>query len=81
MSNINVYQKKIDDRICKPIEVIKQGDETIDNMLKRFKRKVKDAKIMIELSKREYYIKPSLIKKEARRLAILRTKSENGLLD
>jgi len=42
--------------------------------LKKLKRKVKNSGMMIELKKREYYEKPSKLKREKKNLAILRNK-------
>ncbi|MDH4199844.1 MAG: 30S ribosomal protein S21 [Spirochaetia bacterium] len=40
-----------------------RGEEPIESALKRFKREVTNAGILTELKKREFYEKPSVIKK------------------
>ncbi len=40
-----------------------RDDETLDNALKRFKRKCEKAGILTEIKKRQHYEKPSVRKK------------------
>ena len=47
-----------------------------EKALSIFKRKVKDSNLMFELREREYYKKPSAIKREQRNKAKLRAKYE-----
>ena len=42
-----------------------------------FKRKVKDSKLMLELREREFYKKPSEIRKEKKARGKIRTKIQN----
>ena len=42
-----------------------RDEEPIESALKRFKREVTNAGILTELKKREFYEKPSVIKKRA----------------
>ena len=49
-------------------------NNNIEGALKVFKRKVKDSGLMLDLKKKEYYIKPSTLKREKKNLAILRNK-------
>ena len=49
-------------------------NNNIDEALRRFKRKVKDSNIMVELKEKQYYKKPSEIKREMKSKAILRDK-------
>ena len=49
-------------------------NDNIEGALKIFKRKVKNSGIMLDLKKKEYYIKPSTLKREKRNLAKLRNK-------
>lgn len=51
----------------------KKPGESIDSVLRKFKKKVKDEGLMIELKKREYYEKPSEAKKKRIRAAKRRT--------
>ena len=52
-------------------------NNNIEEALKRLKRKVKNADLMQDLRKKEYFIKPSVIKREKRNLAKLRNKYNN----
>lgn len=47
-----------------------KDNEPIEAALKRFKREVANSGILTELKKREFYEKPSVIKKRAREAAI-----------
>ena len=59
------------------IEVKVRKGQSIEKALSIFKRKVKDSKILYELREREYYMKPSAIKKEKKANAIARRKRES----
>jgi len=41
-------------------QVVVKPNESIDQALKRFKRKVQNDGIMLEIRKREYYVKPGI---------------------
>lgn len=45
------------------IGVINRGDENIDRMLNRFKRKVKNSELLIKYHHKKFYKKPSFIKR------------------
>ena len=47
-------------------------NNNVEEALKRLKRKVKNSDLMQDLRKKEYFIKPSVIKREKRNLAKLR---------
>ena len=47
-------------------------NNNVDEALKRLKRKVKNSNLMQDLRKKEYFIKPSVIKREKINLAKLR---------
>ena len=47
-------------------------NNNIEEALKRLKRKVKNADLMQDLRKKEYFVKPSVVKREKRNLAKLR---------
>ena len=49
-------------------------DNNIEFALKRFKRKVKNSNLMLDLRKKSYYEKPSKLRRERKNLAILRNK-------
>lgn len=51
----------------------KKPGESIDSLLRKFKKKVKDEGVMQEVKKREFYAKPSELKKEKVRAAQRRT--------
>ena len=55
------------------MEVRLRKNETADNLIKRFMRKIKNEKITEEFLKRQHYKKPSVRKREAhfRRLKVL----------
>lgn len=47
-----------------PISVKAKKDESNDDIIRKFKKKVVQDQILTEIRKREYYKKPSVIKKE-----------------
>jgi ribosomal protein S21 len=49
----------------------------IDKALSILKKKVKETKLMLELREREFYTKPSVIKKEKKAKARLRNKKNS----
>ena len=49
-------------------------NNNVEEALKRLKRKVKNSDLMQDLRKKEYYEKPSKVKREKRNLARLRNK-------
>ena len=49
-------------------------NNNVEGALKKFKRKVKDSEMMLELKKRSFYKNPSELKREKRNLAKLRQK-------
>lgn len=51
----------------------KRPGESIDSLLRKFKRKVKNSGILQELRQREYYEKPSEKRKKVRKAAQRRT--------
>ena len=44
--------------------MVKRKNETVEHLLKRFSRKVKNAKLMDEILEKRYYKKPSEKKRE-----------------
>ena len=52
-------------------------NNNVEGALKVLKRKVKNANLFLDLRKKEYYRKPSEIKREKKNLAILRNKYAN----
>ncbi len=59
------------------IEVKVRKGQSIEKAISIFKRKVKDSKILYELREREYYTKPSQIKKEKKAKAKARIKRQS----
>ena len=53
---------------------VKVFNNNVEGALKKFKRKIKDSEMMLELKKRSFYKKPSELKREKRNLAKLRQK-------
>ena len=51
---------------------VKVYNNNVEGALKVFKKKVKESGLMMDLKKKDYYEKPSKIKREKRNLAILR---------
>jgi len=49
-------------------------NNNITDALRRFKQKMKDANLYIDLKKNQQYTKPSVLKKEARNKGIQRNK-------
>ena len=52
--------------------------QSIDKALSILKKKVKESKLMVELREREFYKKPSDIRKEKKAKARLRYKKESN---
>ena len=59
------------------IEVKVRRGQSIEKAISIFKKKVKDSKILYELREREYYMKPSLIKKIKKAKAKARRKRQS----
>ena len=53
---------------------VKVRNNNVDKALSILKKKVKESKLMLELREREYYKKPSLLKKELKAKSRLRKK-------
>ena len=53
---------------------VKVHNNNVEKALSKFKKKVKESKLMLELREREYYKKHSLLKKELKAKARLRKK-------
>ena len=47
-------------------QVVAKPDESIEALLRRFKKKVEAAGIIKEVRRREFYVKPSIRKKQKR---------------
>tara|TARA_R100000455_G_C6254314_1_gene110446 strand:+ start:322 stop:513 length:192 start_codon:yes stop_codon:yes gene_type:complete len=59
------------------IEVKVRKGQSIERAISIFKKKVKDSKILYELREREFYTKPSEIKKEKKAKAKARMKRQS----
>tara|TARA_Y100000996_G_C22097572_1_gene468433 strand:- start:57 stop:236 length:180 start_codon:yes stop_codon:yes gene_type:complete len=53
---------------------VKVHKNNVEKALSKFKKKIKESKLMLELREREFYTKPSDIRKEKRAKAKLRRK-------
>ena len=56
---------------------VKVWNNNVEGALKIFKRKVKESNLMLELSKKAYYTKPSTKRRETKNLQKLRYKYKN----
>lgn len=54
------------------LTVIRKDKETVDQMIRRFKNKFKESSITRDFFEKQYFIKPSQIRKERKRLALSR---------
>ncbi len=59
------------------IEVKVRKGQSIEKAISIFKKKVKDSKILYELREREFYTKPSEIRKEKKAKAKARAKRQS----
>ena len=53
---------------------VKVYGDNVEEALRRFKRKVKDSNLLVELKNKQYYVKPSDLKREKKSKAMLREK-------
>ena len=60
---------------CVPYVVV--GNQSIERALSQFKRKVKNAEILKELKDRQYYTKPSVERRERKKLRLRRSRTNN----
>ena len=51
-------------------------NNNIEGAIRRFKRKIKDSRLMLELQDRSYYKKPSKLRREKRALGRLRAQKQ-----
>ena len=59
------------------IEVKVRKGQSIERAISIFQKKVKDSKILYELREREFYMKPSLVRKEKKAKAKARRKRQS----
>jgi len=57
--------------------VSKEREEDIEKLLKRFKKKIKKANLMLELSEKQFYTKKSTLKRQNKLKAMCRNKHKN----
>lgn len=50
-------------------KVIAQAGESVDSLIRKFNRKVQNEGIILEIKKREHYLKPSLRKQQKIQMA------------
>ena len=53
---------------------VKVYGDNVEEALRRFKRKVKDSNLMVDLKNKQYYVKPSELRRERKSKAMLREK-------
>ena len=70
----NFRKKPKDDSVGLQVKVF---NNNVEGALKVLKRKVKNSNLFLDLRKKEYYRKPSELKREKKNLAILRNKYAN----
>tara|TARA_Y100001963_G_C6401559_1_gene274295 strand:- start:219 stop:452 length:234 start_codon:yes stop_codon:yes gene_type:complete len=58
------------------VHVYKKDNEPIESLIKRFSRKVKEEKILLELKDKSYYKSPGQKKREARKRNKRRSEKE-----
>jgi ribosomal protein S21 len=68
------YRKKV--KYNDPPGLVVTVENNIEGAIRRFKRKVKDSQLMLELQDRSYYKKPSKLRREKRALGKLRAQKQ-----
>ena len=58
------------------IQVTKKKNESVERLISRFKKKVKDSNMLFELKQREFYTKPSTLRREAKRKRVLHERNQ-----
>ena len=71
----NGYRKKVKYNDPPGLAVTVENNN-IEGAIRRFKRKVKDSRLMLDLQNRSYYKKPSELKREKRALGRLRARKQ-----
>ena len=59
---------------------IKVNNNNVEKAISKLKKQVKETKLMLELREKEYFTKPSALKREKRAKARLRQKKQSLLL-
>lgn len=59
-------------------EFRRNPDEPIEKVLRKFKRKVKEEGILLEVKNREFFEKPSIVKKRNKKAAVRRNKNQQA---
>lgn len=54
------------------LSVSRKDKESVDQMIRRFKNKYKESSIQKDFFKKQFFVKPSQIRKEKKRLALIR---------
>ena len=60
---------------------VKVYDNKVEQAIKRFKQKVKDSGLLIEIKERSHYTKKSEKRRQAKKLGIIRQLTKQRLLD
>ena len=56
------------------LNIVAKQNETVESMLRRFKKNVKISGLMNEIKERSFYEKPSIIKRRKKKNMVLRKK-------
>ena len=70
-----MFQKKRKKKKQSSLLFVDATNKTIDRALSEFKRKVKNSNMLKELREREFYQKPSAVKREKRKQRAIKIKS------
>ena len=68
-------RKRKNNNNCQPYVVV--GRQSIEKAISQFKERVKNAEILNELKERQYYAKPSVERREKKKLRLRRIKANN----
>ena len=68
-------KKKRKTNACLPYIVV--GKQSIEKAISQFKKRVKNAEILKELRDRQYYVKPSVERRERKKLRLRRIRANN----
>ncbi len=68
-------KKKKKNNNCLPYVVV--GRQPIEKAISQFKKRVKNAEILKELKDRQYYTKPSVARRERKKLRLRRIRANN----
>ena len=70
-----MFAKKTKKKKQSSVLYVDAKNKTIDRAISEFKRKVKNSNMLKELREREFYQKPSVVKRERRKQRMIKIKS------